>query len=101
MNLLMKPLLKKIFKPILAPLEADQVDEEAPNYKKSHRVVLIIVGSLFLFLAITSSIFTYISSELGGLIPVLVFLAIGLVAVVVGALGSNHAVSKLWGQGKK
>lgn len=32
----------------------------------------------------------------GGLIPVAVFLAVGLVCEVVGALGSDKAVARMW-----
>lgn len=62
--------LSKVFWPILKHFETDQ---EPANYKKSHRVALI---------------------------PVVVFAALGVVAVVIGALGSNGAVSKIWGTEK-
>lgn len=84
----------RIFWPILKFFETD---EEPANYKKSHRVALNIVGTLFIFLSLGSAGAAYFSGELGSLIPVVVFFCVGLVTVVVGSLGSNGAVSKIWG----
>ena len=90
----MKELLKKLFWPILKIFETG---EEARNYKKSHRVILIVVGTLFVFLSVASGSVALVSGGSGALIPVVVFFCVGLVAVVVGALGSDSAVSKIWG----
>lgn len=84
----------RIFWPILKFFETDV---EPANYKKSHRVALNIVGTLFIFLSLGSAWAAYFSGELGSLIPVVVFFCVGLVTVVVGSLGSNGAVSKIWG----
>ena len=90
----MKSLFTKIFSPILNLFETDQ---PAANYKPSHRVILNIVGALFLLLS-SISLFAAISSGvLGGLIPGVVFFAVALVALVVGTLGSDNAVAKIWG----
>ncbi len=90
----MKNILIRIFWPILKLFETD---EEATNYKKSHRVALNVVGVLFIFLSLVSSAAAYSVGGAGALIPVIIFFCAGLVAVVVGALGSNGAVSKIWG----
>lgn len=90
----MKKLLTQLFWPILRFFETDQ---EAVNYKRSHRVVLIVVGFLFIFLSFASGVAAYVSERLGALMPVIVFFCIGTVALVVGSLGSNAAVSKIWG----
>ncbi len=90
----MKKLLIRIFWPILKIFETD---EEATNYKKSHRVALNIVGVLFIFLSLISSAAAYSVGGASALIPVIIFFCAGLVAVVVGSLGSNGAVSKIWG----
>ena len=90
----MKNILTRIFWPILKFFEAD---EGPANYKKSHRVALNIVGALFIFLSLVSAV---AASSIGGvssLIPVIIFFCAGIVAVIVGALGSNRAVSKIWG----
>ena len=91
----MKDILTTIFWPILKFFEKNQ---GLTQYKKSHRVALIIVGGLFMFLSLVSAVAaSYSSSGIGSLIPVIVFFCIGLVSIVVGALGSNNAVSKIWG----
>ena len=91
----MKPILTTLFWPILKFFEKNQGPTQ---YKKSHRVALIVVGVLFLFLSVVSAVAgSYVTSGIGSLIPVVVFFCIGLVSLVVGTLGSNHAVSKIWG----
>lgn len=90
----MKNVLVKLFWPILRVFESEQ---KPANYKKSHRVVLLVVGSLFLFLSLASAGAAIHSGNLGALIPVVVFFAVGLVAMVVGGLGTNSAVAKIWG----
>lgn len=92
----MKSLLRSTFWPILKFFESDT---EPANYRKSHRVALIVVGVLFLALSIGASIAAGYSGDLGALIPFVVFFCLGLVALVVGALGSNAAVAKIWGTG--
>ena len=93
----MKNLLTKICWPILGFFETG---EEAQNYKKSHRVILIVVGLLFVFLSLASGASAYFNEEPGALIPFVVFFCVGSVSLVVGALGSNGAVSKIWGSGR-
>lgn len=90
----MKGILTKLFWPILSFFETG---EEPVDYKKSHRVVLNILGSVFLLLSMGSIWAGRASGELGALVPVVVFFSLGLVAVVLGTLGSNGAVSKIWG----
>lgn len=88
----MRAVLKKLFWPILKHFETDEVPA---NYKKSHRVALIILGALFLLLA--SAVAAFSSGDLGSLIPVVVFGSLGSVAFLIGTLGSNGAVSRIWG----
>ncbi|MFT4940832.1 MAG: isoprenylcysteine carboxyl methyltransferase (ICMT) family protein YpbQ [Paraglaciecola sp.] len=90
----MRNILTRIFWPILKFFETDV---EPDNYKKSHRVALNILGTLFIFLSLVSAWAAYSIAGLGSLIPVVVFCCVGLVAVVVGSLGSMGAVSKIWG----
>jgi hypothetical protein len=90
----MTTLLRKIFAPLLQYLE--QGDEEYA-YKPSHRSILIILGLLLLMMSLVGSYFTYQLAQFGFLIPVLVFGAVGLCCVVVGAVGTDRAVSKIWG----
>ncbi|MCP4597078.1 hypothetical protein [Neptuniibacter sp.] len=90
----MKEILTKLFWPILKFFETEEVPA---NYKKSHRIALNVLGSLFIFLSLISGIGASASEDIGTLIPVIVFFCIGFVAVVVGTLGSKGAVSKIWG----
>ena len=90
----MRNILTRIFWPILKFFETD---EEPANYKKSHRVALNILGILFILLSFGSAWAAESSGERGSLIPAAVFFCVGFVAVIVGSLGSNGAVSKIWG----
>lgn len=90
----MKQHLIKLFWPVLRFFETDVV---AVNYKKSHRVALNVVGVLFVVLSLVSAVTTYLTGELGSLIPVIIFATIGAIAIIVGSLGSNGAVCKIWG----
>jgi len=90
----MKRLLIKLFWPILSVFESDGV---ATSYRKSHRVALNFMGSLFIVLSLVSAWITGSTGDLGSLLPVIVFSLVGIVALVVGTLGSNAAVCKIWG----
>ena len=90
----MKNILTKIFWPILKLFETG---EDPANYKKSHRVALNAVGALFVFLSLVSAAAADSIGGVGSLIPVITFFCTGMVAIVVGSLGSNGAVSKIWG----
>lgn len=65
-------------------------------YKSSHRIILIAMGTIFSGLA-TLVFFVAQGEELGYLLPVLVFGGIGLVSLLVGFIGSDRAVAKIWG----
>ncbi len=89
-----KSLFVKIFWPVLRLFESD---EPAVGYKRSHRVILLVVGSLFFLLGAGSAMIAISVGELGGAIPSIVFTLVGLVALIVGTLGSDTAVTKIWG----
>lgn len=90
----MKQNFRNLFKPILHIFESGDGNY---RYEKSHRKILLAVGVLFLFLSAVSIMLTINSSQLGGLIPALIFFMIGFVCEVVGLLGSDQAVAKMWG----
>lgn len=90
----MKSLLRKIFSPILKRFE---LGTEAYNYKKSHRVILIVVGCLFQVLAFASLAATIATSPWGAIIPFSIFFLGGLLCIVIGAVGTDRAVAKIWG----
>jgi hypothetical protein len=85
---------KKLCYPILRIFESGEGEY---RYEKSHRKILLAVGVLFLGLSIASAVLAINSSQLGGLIPFLIFFLIGFVCEVVGLLGSERAVAKIWG----
>lgn len=89
----MKEVLIKIFSPILSVFE----NQDGPyEYKPSHRLILKVAGVLFLLLSLAAAAACVLSKQLGALLPVVVFFALGLVCQVVGFLGSDKAVAKLW-----
>lgn len=89
-----KDKLTKICWPVLRFFETGTPDA---SYKNSHRMALIFVGILFLFLAVVAGVSAQYVEEMGGIIPVIVFSGIGLISLIVGTLGSNSAVCKIWG----
>lgn len=90
----MKQVLIKVFWPLLRFFETG---EEAVGYKPSHRMVLNIMGILFLGLSFVSAWAGYVIGELGALVPVVVFFGVSFVALMLGTLGSDAAVCKIWG----
>ncbi len=90
----MKEKLTRAFWPILKLFETS---EKTTQYKKSHRTALNGVGGLFLLLAFISAIAANVSGEMGAIIPVIIFVCVGGVAILVGSLGSDNAVSRIWG----
>jgi hypothetical protein len=90
----MKDILRTAFSPILNSFESGT---EEFNYRKSHRTILIVMGVLFGGLA--SIVFAMASGgeSMGYLIPVTVFGLVSLVTLVVGVLGNERAVAKIWG----
>lgn len=93
----MKAFLTKLFSPILNLFESDL---EVANYKPSHRIVLNVVGALFWVLSAASLWISNYADDQGFVVPVAVFFLLGLVTLVVGTLGSNAAVAKIWGSRK-
>lgn len=90
----MKKLLRKICWPVLRFFESGTGDYK---YSKSHRTILVFVGTLFLFLSAVSLISIFTTSESGAVIPFIVFFLAGMVCIIVGACGSDRAVAKIWG----
>jgi len=89
----MKNILRNIFSAILKPFESG-AGEYA--YQKSHRVVLIVMGILFSGLAALVFSFSQ-GQDVGYLLPVIVFGSLGGVSLIVGSLGNDRAVAKIWG----
>ena len=89
----MKALMRKLFSPVLDLFESG---EEQYVYRESHRKILIAAGFLFLILSFGSLYASITASEFGGILPVIVFFLAGAVCEIVGFLGSDRAVAKIW-----
>jgi len=90
----MKEMLRKIFRPILVVFEKG---EPAASYRPSHRKILLAVGVLFLVLFSVSLYFAITTAQLGAIVPVVVFGVVSSVSILIGCLGSDTAVAKIWG----
>jgi len=89
----MKQALRKIFTFILNYFESGT---EEYAYKSSHRTILIAFGILFSLLAL-GILWLAQGQDIGYLLPVVVFGGAGLVSIIVGTLGTDRAVAKIWG----
>lgn len=89
----MKQQLRALFAPILNIFETGT---EEYIYKPSHRKILIFFGCLFTGLA---ALVFYVGrgESMGYLFPVLIFGCAGLLSLLVGLLGTDRAVAKIWG----
>lgn len=90
----MKTQLRKLFWFILAYFEKG---EGAYSYKPLNRKILIVVGILFILLSSIGIFFTIEAGEYSYLLPVAVFFIVGFTSLIVGFLGSDRAISNIWG----
>ena len=90
----MKAHLKKTFSPVLNLFEAGDGEYK---YKGTYRTILIAVGVLFLLLSLVSLVAAFYTAQVGAWLPFIVFFVAGSVCEIVGFLGSDRAVSKIWG----
>ncbi len=89
----MKAVLRKLCAPVLNIFEQGT---EPYKYKPLNRTILNVVGGLFLLLAI-ALIYIVPASLDGKWLPVVIFGTASLVCLMVGGLGTDRAVSKIWG----
>ena len=89
----MKSLIRQLFSAVLSPLESGN---EPFAYKPSHRIILVIMSTLFIGLATTVA-FLIPEGQVGYYLPVILFGGAGLLGIIVGTVGSDRAVAKLWG----
>jgi len=89
----MKTILRTLFYFALNPFESGTTRFD---YKKSHRIILIIMGVLFSGLAsfVASKVAT---ASLIYYFPALIFGTIGFLGFVIGFLGNDRAVATIWG----
>ncbi len=89
----MKQLFRSLFSPILTIFESGN---DPYIYKRSHRIILIVMGILFSTLALSVYVLGK-GEDLGYLLPVFVFGGAGMLSILIGLIGSNRAVAKIWG----
>lgn len=89
----MKDKMRKMFSPVLNQFESGETDY---IYQKSHRIILKILGILFFALSSGCIYASVQASKLAGILPIIVFLLLGLVCEIVAFLGSNRAVANIW-----
>jgi len=90
----MKSWLTHLFSPLLKLFEDGR---PAPGYRPLHRRITWVVGALFLVIALASLYMALSVDQWAAFVPVVVFFGASLVSLVVGLLGSDRAVAKLWG----
>lgn len=88
-----KDKIRPIFRPILNLFESSEGEY---SYKPSHRTILLVIGCLFTSLS-TAVLVISPGEDLGYLLPVGIFGGTGFVSLVVGFLGTDRAVAKIWG----
>lgn len=90
--------MKSRFTPLFWPLLKHFEDgHPAPGYRPLHRRITWVVGALFLVIALASLYMALSVDQWAAFVPVVVFFGASLVSLVVGLLGSDRAVAKLWG----
>lgn len=92
-----KNLARRLFAPLLNPLEGGA---QAYTYTPRARLILWVVGLLFLGLASALAIFMPKGIDVAVFIPICIFALVGLFAVIVAWLGSERAIAKVWGNRK-
>lgn len=89
----MKQQIRILFSPLLNIFESGH---EPFVYKVSQRKILVFIGCLFLGLA--SLVFVMAQGEDPGyLFPVFIFGGAGFISLLVGLVGTDRAVAKIWG----
>jgi len=91
-----KNVIRSICSPILNMFESGT---EPYTYKPSHRTILIVFGLLFSGLAASVLWFSQ-GADVGYLIPVVVFGGVGLLSLLIGFVGTDRAVAKIWNSGR-
>ncbi len=93
----MKTLLQKIFSPLLSKFDSGEGEY---SYERSHRLILVVVGSLFSFLTAGILAVGIHSEGWGFLFPAIIFGGVGSTAIIIGCFGSDRAVARIWSSKK-
>lgn len=89
----MKNMLRTLFAPVLNPFESGN---EPYQYKALNRKILLFISAVFSFLASLVCFLIPEQADPGYYIPVVVFGVMGGVGLIVGCLGNDRAVAKVW-----
>lgn len=89
----MRALLRKLFAPVLNPFESGSGEYV---YRSSHRKILIALGLLFLLLSFGCLFASITAGASAGFLPATVFFVVGSVCEIVGWLGNERAVARIW-----
>ena len=92
----MKNLFRTLFAPIFNIFESG---DEPFNYKPSHRTILLVIGTLFSGLAGAVCWLVW-GMEPTYLLPVVVFGSLAFLSLLIGLLGTDRAVAKVWNSRK-
>ncbi|WP_111642893.1 hypothetical protein [Marinimicrobium alkaliphilum] len=90
----MKSALRNVFGFILNPLERG---DDPYHVNPWGRKVLLILASVFGLLAIAVLWFRQPGSDVGYFAPVVIFGLVSATGLIVGLLGNDRAVAKIWG----
>jgi len=90
---MIKQTLRTLFSPILNIFESGT---QPFSYKVSHRVILIVMGSLFSGLAASVFLLSW-GDDMGYVLPVVIFGGVGFLCLLLGFIGNDRAVAKIWG----
>ena len=90
----MKTLLRKVFAPLLNLFEQGT---EPYEYKPMSRRILLVISVLFSILTAVTFFLSPADAGFGIAFPMIIFGGASFVCLVVGALGSERAVAKIWG----
>lgn len=90
----MKSQLRKLTAPLLNLFERG---EEPYHYKPINRTILLATSLLFSLLALVVLWVALRQGDLSYLLPAIVFGSVALIGLIVGALGNERAVAKIWG----
>jgi len=89
----MKQILIKLFSPVLNVFESGTEDYV---YKPSHRSILIFIACMFSAMAM-AVFWVAQGKDPDYFLPVIIFAVIAFVSFLIGFLGTDRAVAKLWG----
>jgi len=90
----MKQTLRKIFAPLLNIFESGT---EEYSYKPLNRKILLVISFLFTVLASSVVYLMPEDADITYFLPVVIFGLIAFVGLIVGLLGTDRAVAKIWG----